>query len=125
MPTDGPTREEIVDLACDLIANLEHEDLPLSALVDRVETVTTDPTLTREILDTAEMRGLIERDGARVRTRSGGTFVRFDSQVVRREGDFECRRCGASLSTGHFVQFDAGELWPFGPSCVRKVLGRE
>jgi hypothetical protein len=125
VPTDGPTREETVDLACELIANLEREDLSLSSLVDRVETVTTDPALTREILDTAEMRGLIERDGARVRTRSGGTFVRFDSQVVRREGDFECRRCGASLSTGHFVQFDAGELGPFGPSCVRQVLGRE
>ena len=124
MPTD-PTREETVDLACELIAHLERDDLPLSALVDRIETVTTDPALTREILDTAEMRGLIERDGARIRTRTGGTFVRFDEEVVRKEGDFECRRCGASLSTGHFVQFRSGELGPFGPSCVRKVLGRE
>ena len=124
MPTD-PTREETVELACELIAHLERDDLPLSALVDRIETVTTDPALTREILDTAEMRGIVERDGARIRTRTGGTFVRFDEEVVRREGDFECRRCGASLSTGHFVQFDAGELGPFGPSCVRKVLGRD
>lgn len=118
-------RSDRVALALDLLAHLETDELPLSAVVDRIETVTTDPALTREILDTAEMRGIIDRDGARVRTRRGGTFVRFESQVVTREGEFECRRCGASLSTGHFVRFDAGELGPFGSSCVRKVLGRE
>jgi hypothetical protein len=118
-------RTERVELALDLPAHLEHEELALSDLVDRIETVTTDPGLTREILDTAEMRGIIDRDGARVHTRRGGTFVRFESQVRVREGEFECRRCGAGLSTGHFVQFDSGELGPFGSSCVRKVLGRE
>lgn len=125
MPTDRDGRGETVELACALIEHLEREELPLSDLVDRIETVTTDPALTREILDTAEMRGLIDRDGARIHTRTGGSFVRFDSQVVQRDGDFECRRCGASLSTGHFVRFDAGELGPFGSSCIRKVLGRE
>jgi hypothetical protein len=118
-------RTERVELALDLLAHLETDELPLADLVDRIETVTTDPSLTREILDTAETRGIIDRDGARVRTRRGGTFVRFESQVVAREGEFDCRRCGASLSTGHFVRFDAGELGPFGSSCVRKVLGRD
>jgi hypothetical protein len=118
-------RADQVDLALDLLAHLESDELDLAAVVDRIETVTTDPALTREILDTAELRGIIERDGARIRTRRGGTFVRFESQVVVREGDFDCRRCGAALSTGHFVQFEAGELGPFGSSCVRKVLGRD
>jgi hypothetical protein len=118
-------RADRVELALDLLAHLEHDELALADVVDRIETVTTDPALTREILDTAELRGIIERDGARIRTRRGGTFVRFESQVVTREGDFDCRRCGAALSTGHFVRFDAGELGPFGSSCVRKVLGRD
>jgi hypothetical protein len=121
-PVSGDDR---VELALDLIAHLEHDELPLSAVVDRIETVTSDPALTREILDTAELRGLVERDGARIRTRTGGTFVRFESQVVTKEGDFDCRRCGASLSTGHFIRFESGELGPFGSSCVRKVTGRE
>jgi hypothetical protein len=127
-PTEkpGPVTEhsDRRELALDLLAHLETDELALSDVVDRIETVTTDPALTREILDAAEMRGIIERDGARVRTRRGGTFVRFESQVVVRDGEFECRRCGAGLSTGHFVQFEAGELGPFGSSCVRKVLGR-
>jgi len=118
-------QRERVELGVDLLAHLETESLPLSEAVDRIESVTTNPSLTREILDTAELRGIIEREDGRLRTRRGGTYVRFDQQVVEREGDFECRRCGASLSTGHFVRFESGELGPFGPSCVRKILGRE
>jgi len=117
-------REERVELGVDLLAHLEHESLSLSEAVDRIETITTNPALTREILDTAELRGVIDREEGRIQTRRGGTFVRLEEQVVRREGDYECRRCGAGLGTGHFVRFEAGELGPFGPECVRKVLGR-
>ncbi|WP_089881187.1 DUF5830 family protein [Halogeometricum limi] len=117
-------RSERVELGVELLAHLETDDLSLSEAVDRIETVTTNPSLTREILDTAELRGVIDRDGGRIQTRRGGTFVRFESQVVRREGEFTCRRCGAGISTGHFVRFDAGELGPFGSSCIEKVLGR-
>ncbi len=130
IPSEGtPVAEldqrERVELGVDLLAHIETESLSLSDAVDRIESVTTNPSLTREILDTAEMRGIIEREEGRLRTRRGGTYVRFEQQVVERDGDFECRRCGASLSTGHFVRFEAGELGPFGPSCVRKILGRE
>ena len=127
-PTDPDAaldRDDRVELALDLIAHLENDDLSLAAVVDRIETVTTDPSLTRTILDEAELRGIIEREGGRVRTRRGGTFVRFESQVVTREGEFTCRRCGAGISTGHFIRFESGELGPFGSSCVRKVTGRE
>lgn len=124
-PTGVSDRAEKLELGLDLLAHLEDEELSLAETIDRLEAVTTSPSLTREILDEAEKRGLIEREDGRLRTRSGGTFVRFESQVVRKEGEFDCRRCGASISTGHFVQFEHGELGPFGPSCVRKVLGRE
>ncbi|WP_204357388.1 DUF5830 family protein [Halogeometricum borinquense] len=118
-------RDERIELGVDLLAHVETDELSLSDAVDRIETVTTSPALTREILDTAELRGVIDREEGRIQTRRGGTFVRFESQVVKRDGDFDCRRCGAGLSTGHFIRFDAGELGPFGSSCIRKVLGRE
>ena len=117
-------RAERVALGVDLLAHLERESVSLPEAVDRIETITTNPALTREILDSADRRGVIDRDGGRIRIRRGGTFVRFETRVVRRAGDYECRRCGAGLGEGHFVRFEAGELGPFGPDCVRKVLGR-
>lgn len=118
-------RQATIELGVELLAHLETDEIDLSAAVDRLETVTTNPTLTREILDTADKRGVIDRDGATLRTRRGGTFVRFETQVVVREGEFDCRRCGATVSSGHFITFESGELGPFGSSCIRKVLGRD
>ncbi|QIO23741.1 DUF5830 family protein [Haloarcula sp. JP-L23] len=114
-----------VELGVELLAHLEHEELSVAEAMDRIETVTTNPGLQREILDTAAMRGVIDREDGLVRPRTRGTYVSFEGDVVVREGDFSCERCGASISTGHFVQFDGGELGPFGSTCIRKVLGRE
>ena len=123
--TDSASREEKLELGVELLAHLEHEELSLAAAIDRIETVTTSPALTREILDAAEKRGVIERENALLRVQRGGTYVNYDSQVTRREGEFECRRCGTGITTGHFVTLDAGELGPFGSSCIRKVTGRD
>jgi len=123
--TDSASREEKLEIGVELLAHLEHEELSLAAAIDRIETVTTSPALTREILDAAEKRGVIERENALLRVQRGGTYVNYDSQVTRREGEFECRRCGTGITTGHFVTLDAGELGPFGSSCIRKVTGRD
>ena len=119
------SRDAKRELGVELLANIEHEEVSLSAAIDRLETVTTSPSLTREILDAAEKRGVIDREESRLRVRRGGSFVRFESDVVVRDGEYECRRCGTGLSTGHFIQFDAGELGPFGSECVKRVVGRE
>lgn len=113
-----------VALGVELLGKLEYDEVPLAEAVDRLETITTDPTLTRRILDAAAAEGVIERDGGTVRPQRG-SFVRFASEVVTTEGEFTCRRCGAELSTGYFIRLDAGELGPFGSSCIRKVTGRE
>ena len=126
-PDEGASaqpREETVALGVELLEHLEDDELPLPELIDRLEAVTTSPAITRDVLDAAERRGVIDRENAVVRVHGSG-FVRFDSQVIRREGDFSCRRCGAGITTGHFLRLDAGELGPFGSSCVRKVTGRD
>jgi len=114
-----------VELGVELLAHLEHAELSVADAIDRIETVTGNPQLQREILDTAAMRGVVDREAGVVRPRSRGDYVSFDSDVVVREGEFSCKRCGADIGTGHFVQFDGGELGPFGSTCIRKVLGRE
>lgn len=116
--------DDPVELGVELLASLEHEELSLAAAVDRIETITADPAVTREILETAERRGVIERDGDAV-VPTSRDYVSFESDVITKEGEFSCRRCGAGLSTGYFVKFDSGEHGPFGSSCIRKVTGRE
>ena len=122
-PPEDPIRER-VELGVELLAHLEDDELSLATALDRIETITRDPAVTREILDTAEMRGIIEREDGVIQTTSGA-FVSFEGDVVQREGEFTCKRCGSDISTGYFVQFDAGEHGPFGSSCIRKVTGRE
>lgn len=121
-PTD-PVRERI-ELGVELLAHCEDQRLELSDALDRIETVTTDPAVTREILDTAEMRGIIDREDGVIHTNSG-SFLSFEADVTEREGEFTCKRCGSDISTGYFIQFQAGEHGPFGSSCIRKVTGRE
>lgn len=113
-----------VELGVELLAHLEDPELSLKEALDRLETLTTDPAVTREILDTAELRGIIEREDGLVRPQRG-TFVSLEADVTTREGEFTCRRCGTGITTGYFVEFDAGEHGPFGSSCIRKVVGRE
>jgi hypothetical protein len=116
-----------VEVGVALLSRLEHAELSMAAALDRIEAVTTAPERQRAILEAAEARGLIEREDGQVRpTGTGGRgYVRFESEVVVRHGEFTCKRCGATIGEGHFVQVDPGEVGPFGSSCVRKVLGRE
>ncbi|PSQ28503.1 MarR family transcriptional regulator, partial [Halobacteriales archaeon SW_10_68_16] len=66
-------RDERVELGVALLEHAEDAELSLAEAIDRVETVTTDPHLTREILDTAELRGVIEREDGVVRP-TGGAY---------------------------------------------------
>ncbi|MFB6170435.1 MAG: DUF5830 family protein [Haloarculaceae archaeon] len=121
---DADAESDPVELGVQLLERLEHEELSLAAVIDRIETITTHPATTRAILEEAEKRGVIQRDGEAVRPTSG-RFLRFESQVVSREGEFTCERCGADISTGYFMKLEAGEHGPFGSSCIRKVTGRD
>ena len=115
--------DDRVELGVELLRRVEAERITLAEAVDRIETITTDPHLTRDILDRAAMAGLVDRDEGIVRPERGA-FVRFESEVVTKEGEFTCRRCGTGISTGHFIRLDAGEIGPFGSSCIRVVTGR-
>ncbi|MFB6137174.1 MAG: DUF5830 family protein [Halobacteriaceae archaeon] len=119
-----PSLPERVRLGVELLARCEAAELSVKEAVDRVETVTTDPDLTRRILETAAAAGAVEREGDTVTPRRG-LHVSFAADVVVKEGEFDCRRCGTTLTEGHFLNLEQGELGPFGSSCIRRVTGRE
>jgi len=95
--------------------------LDLPAIFDRLETITTDPRLQREIIETAEDRGVIERDGKTVALPSE---EHRRGRVATLSGDFTCKRCGAELSEAHFVDVEHVTVGPFGSKCFRTVTGR-
>lgn len=108
----------------DLIARFEDAELTVAEAIDRLESITTDPRTTRTILERAEREGLIEREEGVIEP-TGGSYLSFERDVISKAGDFTCNRCGASLSTGYFMNLESGEMGPFGSSCIRKVTGRE
>jgi len=116
--------EDAVAIGVELLDRMSGEEVSVAEAVDRLESVTTHPEKTRRILDEAEARGIIERESGRVRPRGGG-HVDFEKDVIQKEGEFTCRRCGSSITTGYFLNLDSGEFGAFGSSCIRKVTGRE
>ncbi len=118
------TDRDRVELGLSLLARFEDVELSVAEAIDRLETITTDPRTTREILERAEAEGVIEREEGMLRP-AGRTYLSFESEVITKEGEFSCRRCGASLSTGYFMKLESGEHGPFGSSCIRKVTGRD
>jgi hypothetical protein len=121
---DDDSDPDPVELGVELLSKLEHPELTVAEAVDRIETVTTHPAITRKILDAAEKRGVIEREDGIVKP-TGGGYLSFQSEIVTKDGEFSCRRCGASVSTGYFMKLEADEHGAFGPECIRKVTGRD
>ena len=99
------------------------DEMSLADAVGRIESVTSERAIIRKTIDRAELEGIIDREGKKIRTQNNLHFS-FEEDVVEKEGDFTCRRCGSSLSTGHFVVSGTVDVGPFGPQCVLKVLGR-
>lgn len=119
-----PEVDDPIELGVQLLARLEHAELSLADALDRIEAVTTVPSTQRAILEEAEACGVVEREGETVRPQ-GTAYVSFEADVVTKEGEFSCRRCGTGLSTGYFIRLDAGDVGPYGSTCIRKVTGRE
>ena len=119
-----PEIEDPIELGVQLLERLEHPELSLAEALDRIEAVTTVPATQRAILEEAEARGVVEREGDTVRPQ-GTAYVSFEADVVTKEGEFSCRRCGTGLSTGYFIRLDGGDVGPYGSTCIRKVTGRE
>lgn len=116
--------ETVIERGIALLELLEHDELSLAAVLDRIELVTSDPRLQRAIIDRAKEEGIIKQEDDRV-TPQSPSFLRFQADVRSKEGEFTCRRCGSKLSTGYFMMLEESEFGPFGSSCIRKVTGRE
>ncbi|MFB6253050.1 MAG: DUF5830 family protein [Halobacteriaceae archaeon] len=116
--------DDRVELGIKLLTHIEDHEMSVADVIDRLELITTDPRITRKILQEAEQRDIISRDNTTVRSQTSA-HIQFNDDVIVKEGEFTCQRCGATLQTGHFINFDGQELGAFGSTCIRKVIGRD
>lgn len=124
MTDDGDRK---VRLGVALVRSLDYDEIELPALMDRIEEAVGEaPAVTREVVERAEDKGVIQRvDGdGEPRFSVDGDGVDFEDDVVSKKGEFDCARCGRSITTGYFVRFDDGDVGPYGSTCIRKTTGR-
>lgn len=124
---DGSSAREDdpVELGLALLERFADDELSVADAITRIESVTKHVRTQREILDEAVERGIIERDGSRIRPTGTASPIEFEKEIVTKEGDFTCRRCNTGISTGYILNLPTGELGPYGSSCIRKVTGRD
>lgn len=117
--------DDAIDRGVAVVAALAVAEPSVADVVDALEAVVDGPDAIRTVLDRAEAEGYIERDGVRLTV--GRQVAPRDrrGRIVRREGEFACRRCGRGLSIGHFVRVGETEVGPYGSTCVRRITGRE
>lgn len=122
--SDDP--EDRIEAGLDLLASASEDELTVKEAIDRLETISEAPSYNRQVLERAEMRGLIERDGTAIILQGSNRGIgTLESNIVTKDGHFECSKCGRSLSTGYFIDLEHREVGPFGSTCIRKVTGRE
>ena len=114
-----------LELGLALLERFVDDELSVADAITRIESVTTHVRTQRRILDEAVERGIVERDGSRIRPTSSASPIEFEKEIVTKEGEFRCRRCNTGITTGYFLNLPQGELGPYGSSCIRKVTGRE
>jgi hypothetical protein len=98
-----------------------NRDITLGEAIERIEIVTKNPRIVRQILDESERRSLIKREGKLIISLLSSLECE-EEKIITRKGEFICCRCGSSLVKGYFIEFNSKEWGPFGPTCVRKYL---
>lgn len=118
--------ESSIDRGIEVVAALAPAEPSVADVVDVLEAVVDGPDAIRTVLDRAVSEGMIERDGAQIQLGRHVAPTDQRARVIRRDGEHECRRCGRTVNTGHFVRVgESEEIGPYGSTCVRRITGRE
>jgi|JXWS01.1.fsa_nt_gb hypothetical protein len=117
--------DDRIDRGLDLLRHMQIDSLTLSEIVDRIEMISSDPAITRSILEQATTHGILSRENGSIRKGVHHPGATAEPTVEQRTGEYQCRRCGSSLKKGYFLVLDSGEMGPFGPTCVTYLTGRD
>lgn len=108
-----------------VVAALAPAEPSVADVVDALESVVDGPDEIRAVLARAEAEGVIAREPSRIRLGRPTAPTERRGRVVRREGEYRCRRCGRGVTTGHFLRVGSAEVGPYGSTCIRRLTGRD
>jgi hypothetical protein len=104
-----------------LLAASARRSISVRDAVAIIELVTKNPETIKEVLKTAEERGIISRDGKKI-TISEGSASFPKPRITRVDCESACRRCGVKIKNCHYIEFEDHRLGPYGSECVNKIL---
>lgn len=116
--------EDALEEALAVLEAIAPHEPSVADAVDALEAVVDEPAAIRTALEHAEEEGIIERKNRRLQAPRGAVNRDRRGAIVTKDGEFSCRRCGRSLSTGFFLRINGAEVGPYGSTCIEKVTGR-
>lgn len=106
-----------VERALGLLAAVKEKEISVKEAVELIELITKAHV--KEVLKTAEERGVITRDKKRVVISEG---FEFEAPKIKKAScESNCMRCGRVITSCYFICFFDDEIGPFGGGCIRKL----
>jgi murein endopeptidase len=104
-----------------LLLNSKKQVMTVREAVEIIEMVSKDSKYIKNVLKTAEERGLLTRSGVNLTISEG--VSRFPNPRIKRfDCDSSCKRCGLRIKNCFYVQIDDREFGPYGSGCVNRIL---
>jgi hypothetical protein len=106
-----------IERALGLLGAAKDRELSVKEAVELIELVTK--ARVKEVLEEAEERGLIKREGRRITISDDITFE--VPKIKKAACDANCTRCGKAITSCYFISFMDDEIGPFGGGCIKKL----
>ena len=107
--------------ALQLLAASARMTISVRDAVEIIELVTRNPQTIKEVLKTAEERGIIRRTEKTITILDGAAGFE-KPRKIRSDCESSCRRCGVHIKNCYFLVFEDHKLGPYGSECVSKIL---
>ncbi len=102
-----------------LLSIIEQKRISYPELIDILELVTLDLEVKKEVIREAQEKGILRKEGKNI-ILYNFEEQKFKPNIIRRELEDRCRRCGRTITKCYYIEFLDSELGPYGSSCIKK-----
>jgi len=113
-----------VEEALMLLGMVGESEISVKDAVEVIQHITRVPERVREVLQIAEERGMIRREGGKlIIAVTGRELFRAGEypRIEKREGEDACARCARRITSCYYIVLPERELGPFGSTCIKRM----